>query len=89
LLAGIAEKTRHARQERLTITPMHGYGEQAKTLLLRVSALLNTWNRAAEQLQMKTVWQSVCDHLITVLTGFNGFIPRLDPPEPVPETAPA
>lgn len=84
LLAGIAEKTRHARQERLTITPMHGYGEQAKALLLRVSALLKTWHRAAEQLKLKTVWQSVCDHLIAVLTGFNGRITALslsDPPE--------
>ena len=86
LLAGIAEKTRHARQERLTITPMHGYGEQAKALLLRVSNLLNTWHRAAEQLKLKTVWQSVCDYLIAVLTGFNGRITALSPPDP-PEIA--
>jgi hypothetical protein len=82
LLTGIAEQTRHARPERLTITPMHGYGEQAKTLLLRVSRLLNTWARAAEQLNLKTVWQSVCDQVITILTGFNGRIPTLSPPDP-------
>jgi hypothetical protein len=68
---------------------MHGYGEQAQALLLRVSTLLNAWHRAAEQLRLKTVWQSVCDHLIAVLTGFNGFLPGLQPPEPVPENTPA
>jgi hypothetical protein len=82
LLAGIAEKTRHARRERLTITPMHSYGEQAKALLLRVSALLNTWNRAAEQVQLKTVWESACGHLVTILTGCNGLMTRLEPPDP-------
>jgi hypothetical protein len=82
LLTGIAEQTRHARRERLTITPMHGYGEQAKTLLLRVSHLLNTWARAAEQSNLKTVWQSVCDQLIRIPTGFNGRIPALSPPDP-------
>jgi len=81
LLAGIAEKTRHARQDRLTITPLHGYGEQAKAPLLSVSRLLNTWHRAAEQLKLKTVWQFVCDHLIEALTGFNGRIPALSPPD--------
>jgi hypothetical protein len=86
LLAGIAEKTRHARQERLTITPIHGYGEQAKALLRRVSALLNTWHRAAEQSKLKTVWQSECDHLITILTGYNKLIPGLPPSDPTTET---
>jgi hypothetical protein len=86
LLAGIAEKTRHARQERLTITPLHGHGERAKVLLTRVSAMLKAWHHAAEQLRLKTVWESVCDHLITILTGFNGLMPRLEPPDP-PEFA--
>ena len=86
LLAGIAEKTRHARQERLTITPLHGHGERAKVLLTRVSAMLKAWHHAAEQLRLKTVWESVCDHLVTILTGFNGLMPRLEPPDP-PEFA--
>ena len=47
LLTGIAEKTRHARQERLTITPVHGQGELAKPLLTKGSALLQTWKRNA------------------------------------------
>jgi hypothetical protein len=40
LLGGIAEKTRHARQERLTITPVHGKGGQARAMLEKVSTLL-------------------------------------------------
>ena len=80
LLSGIAEKTRHARQERLTITPVHGKGEQARTLLTTVSTLLKAWQRNAEQLRLKTVWESVCDHLITLLTGFNWLVPGLEPP---------
>lgn len=81
LLTGIAEKTRHARQERLTITPVHGKGGLAKTLLTEVSAMLQEWKRNAEQLQLKTVWKSVCDHLIKVLTGFNCLVTGLEPPE--------
>ena len=64
LLTGIAEKTRHARQERLTITPVHGKGDLAKALLTKVSAMLQTWQRNAEQLQSKTVWESVCDYFL-------------------------
>ncbi len=89
LMTGIAEKTRHARQDRLTITPVHGKGEQAKALLTQVSALLQVWKGAAEQLAAKTVWESVCDHLISLLTGFDWLLPRLDPPTQVAETAPA
>jgi hypothetical protein len=80
LLTGIAEKTRHARQDRLTITPVHGQGEQAKILLTKVSTLLKEWQRNAEQLKLKTVWESVCDYLIAILTRFNWLVPGLDPP---------
>jgi hypothetical protein len=88
LLTGIAEKTRHARQARLTITPVHGKGGQAKTLLEKVSTLLKGWQRDAEQLQRKTVWELVCDYLITVLARYNWLIPGLDPPDPPAAPAP-
>ena len=71
LLTGISEKTRHARQARLTITPVHGKGGKAKGLLTEVSALLHEWKRDSEQLKAKTVWESLCDYLIEALTGFN------------------
>jgi hypothetical protein len=89
LLTGIAEKPRHARQERLTITPIHGKGEWAKTLLTKVSAMLQAWKRSAEQLKLKTVWESVCNHLITMLTGFNWLVPGLEPPEQRAEATPS
>lgn len=89
LLGGIAEKTRHARQERLTITPVHGKGGQARAMLEKVSALLQAWKIAAEQLGLKTVWESACEHLIRILTGFNGLLPVLEPPNTVAEAAPS
>jgi hypothetical protein len=89
LLAGIAEKTCHARQERLTITPVHGKGGKAKDLLTEVSALLHEWKRDAEQLKLKTVWESACDYLIEVLTGFNWLVPGLEPPKKVAEAVPS
>ena len=88
LLAGIAEQTRHARQERLTITPVHGKGGQARAMLEKVSALLQGWRDAAEQLKLKTVWEAVCDHLITILTRFDWLAPGLEPPGSVAEAAP-
>jgi hypothetical protein len=89
LLTGIAEKTRHARQERLTITPVHGKGGKAKALLTEVSALLHEWKRNAEQLKVKTVWESLCDYLIEALTGFNWLVPGLEPPEKMAEAVPS
>ena len=89
LMTGIAERTRHARQDRLTITPVHGRGEHAKVLLTQVSALLQGWKRAAEQLPAKSVWESVCDYLITLLTGFDWLLPRLEPPGRASEAMPA
>lgn len=86
LLSGIAEKTRHARQVRLTITPVHGKSGKAKALLMEVSARLQEWKINAEQLKIKTVWESVCDHLITVMTGFNWLLPGLGPPDTVAGT---
>ncbi len=87
LLSGIGEKTRHARQQQLTITPIHGKQALAKTLLLRVSALLKEWQRNAEQLKLKTVWESACDYLIQLLTRFNWLVSGLSPPQ-TPATAP-
>ncbi len=89
LLTGIAEKTRHARQDRLTITPVHGKGGKAKALLAGVSALLHEWKRDAEQLKLKTVWESLCDYLIEAITGFNWLVPGLEPPKKVAEAVPS
>ncbi len=84
LLGGIAEKTRHARQERLTITPVHGKGGQARAMLEKVSGLLQGWKGTAEQLGLKGIWGLVCDHLITVLARFDWLAPGLEAPSPAP-----
>ena len=89
-LPGTAEKTRHARHERLTSTPVHGQGGLAKVLLPhQVSALLKGWKNNAEQLTSKTVWESVCDPLIALLTGFDGLLPRVKPPGQAAQAMPA
>lgn len=80
LLAGIAEKTRHARKSRITITPIHGYGEQARERLTLVSSRLQEWSRNAEQLRTQTVWDFICDYLVTILAKFNWLITKIEPP---------
>jgi hypothetical protein len=80
LLAGIAEKIRHARKSRITITPMHGHGEQARERLTQVSSRLQEWSRNAEQLRIQTVWDFVCDYQVTILTKFNWLITEIEPP---------
>ena len=52
LLSGIAQKTTHAGQQHLKITPLHGKGEQAKAMLTRVSQLLHEGKQIAEQLNL-------------------------------------
>ena len=84
LLAGIAEKTRHARKSRITITPMHGFGERARDKITQVSARLQEWGRSAEQFRTHTVWDFVCDYLVTLLTRFNWLITEIEPPGAVP-----
>lgn len=71
LLSGIARKTTHAGQQHLKITPLHGKGEQAKTMLIQVSRLLHEWKKIAEQLISTTVWRLACQYIIAAVTGFN------------------
>ncbi len=84
LLAGIAEKTRHVRKSRITITPMHGFGERARNKITQVSARLQEWGRSAEQFRTHAVWNFVCDYLVTLLTRFNWLIAEIEPPGKVP-----
>ena len=75
LLSGIAQKTTHAGQQHLKITPMHGKGEQAKVMLTRVSRLLHEWKQIAEQLNLTSVWQQACQYITAAVTGFNWLGP--------------
>ncbi len=85
VLAGIAEKTRHARQERLAITPPTARAGRRGPCWKRPAPCLQGWKRDAEQLMNpKSVWEAVCVHLIAVLAHFNWLAPGLEAPMPVP-----
>jgi len=79
LLCSVARQTTHAGQQHLRITPSHRLAQLAQEMLLRVSQRLQSWATAiAEQLNSTTVWQRVCEFLMTTLTGVNW----LKPPHP-------
>ncbi|MBI5634452.1 MAG: transposase [Nitrospirae bacterium] len=70
LLSGVARRTTHSGQQHLSITTLHGNAQEAQGMLSRVSSMLNQWKIAAEQLNLKSVWQYACEHIITTVTGF-------------------
>jgi hypothetical protein len=82
LLSGIAEQTRHSRQKRITITPVHGRSAAMKDRLVKVSERLQEWKRTAEQLEAISVWSCVCDYLITILAHLDLSRKQVDPPPP-------
>lgn len=82
LLSGIAEQTRHSRQKRITITPVHGRSAAMKDRLIKVSERLQEWKRTAEQLEAISVWSCVCDYLITILAHLDLSRKQVDPPPP-------
>ena len=69
LLSGIARRTSHSGQQYVTVTAMHGHGEEARAMLTRISAMLKLWKNNAEQFNLKTVWQYVCEHIVAAVTG--------------------
>ncbi len=70
LMSSVGRRTEHAGQTTITLTGLHAHFDKARIVLNRVSALLQAWvANAAEQLNPKTVWQSVCDHLKQILAG--------------------
>ena len=71
LLSGIGRLTMHAGKAHLSITPMHGRATKARALLTAVSDRLKSWKKTAEQLTAVSVWQRVCEFIVTHVTGFN------------------
>ena len=70
LMSSVGRRTEHAGQTTITLTGLHAHFDKARIVLNRVSALLQDWlANAAEQLNPKTVWQCVCDHLKQILAG--------------------
>lgn len=64
LMSSVGRRTEHAGQITITITGQHAHLAKARDALTRVSAMLREWMRqAAEQLNVRSVWQLCCDHL--------------------------
>lgn len=76
LLSGIGRLSSHAGQAQLSITPMHAKAKHAHALLTAVSAKLKAWKSTAEQLPLMSVWQRVCEFIVTHVTGFNWLTPH-------------
>jgi hypothetical protein len=79
LLSGIGRLTSHGGQAQLSITPMHAKAKHAYALLTAVSDKLKAWKRTAEQLPLMSVWQHVCEFIVTQVTGFNWLAKRCLP----------
>ena len=61
------------------MTAIHGHAQQAKMMLTRISAMLKLWKSAAEQFNLKTVWQYVCEHIAIDVAGFSWSGPPIVP----------
>ena len=70
LMSAVGRKTEHAGQTTITLTGLHAHFGKAREVLQRVSAQLQAWAAcAAEQLNLTTVWNLVCDHFKRTLAG--------------------
>jgi len=63
-MSAVGRRTEHAGQTTITQNGLHAHFEKARAALMRVSAMLQGWvTHAAEQLNLTTVWNLVCDQL--------------------------
>jgi hypothetical protein len=70
LMSSVGRKTEHAGQTTITLTGQHADFGKARAALMHVSAMLQEWVvRAAEQLNITTVWNLVCDHIKRVIAS--------------------
>jgi hypothetical protein len=84
LLSAVARRSNHSGAQHLTITPQHAEADKAKSLLVGIHGLLARFKVAAEQLKTTSVWQLLCEHLLTTVASFKPKILRLlSPPIPV------
>jgi hypothetical protein len=77
LLHGIARQTRHSQQARLTITSSHGKAAKVQRCLEAVSAFLQRFRKAAEQLGREEKWA------LLLRAIFREFYERKGPAPPV------
>jgi hypothetical protein len=77
LLSAVARQTAHSGAKQLTITSQHAEADKAKALLTAIHALITGFKRSAEQFKVKSVWQLVCEHIVTTVARFRPKIPLL------------
>jgi len=69
-MSSVGRRTEHAGQTTIPWTGLPAHFDKARTVLNRVSGLLQAWVVAAtEPLNPKTVWPCVCDHLRQIIAG--------------------
>jgi hypothetical protein len=70
LLSAVARRTTHGGAQHLIIASQHAKDDKAKLLLGAIHALLNRFKIAAEQFKTKSVWQLVCEHILTIVAHY-------------------
>lgn len=77
-MSSVDRRTEHVGQTTITRTGLHARFDKARATLTRVSVMLQGWlAQAAEQLNLVTVWQRVCNHLKQIIA-------RIGPPKSFP-----
>jgi len=77
LLSAVARQTTHGGAQHLTITSQHADANKAQSMLAHIHGLINRFKVAAEQLRTKSVWQLVCEHIMTTVAHFRSKVPRV------------
>jgi hypothetical protein len=61
----------------ISSSPHSTKDDKAKLLLGAIHALLNRFKIAAEQFKTKSVWQLLCEHILTTVAHYKPKIPSL------------
>jgi hypothetical protein len=75
LLSAVARRTTHGGAQHLTIASQHAQADKAKLLLGAIHGLLARFKEAAEQLKTKSIWQLVCEHILTTVARYRPRFP--------------
>lgn len=68
--SAVGRRTEHAGQTTIARNGLHAHCEQARAILMHVSALLQAiYKEAAEQMAPRSVWQRVCGHHQQIIAG--------------------
>jgi hypothetical protein len=74
LLSAVARQTTHGGAQHLTITSQHAEANKAQSMLAAIHVLLARLKITAEQLKTKSVWQLVCEHILTTIARFRSKV---------------